>query len=163
DVDGAGGRVEEERRRGVAAVRDELAIAHAHGVEERAVAHEAAADEELDAAGGRLRLVGRGEEEAGAHGGRGGTARGEAGREKRRAARRRPAAARTRSRGELAMGRSTARRPDWRRRKPTSGWATARRMMASVTWPASVGSPFRNLRRAGTFHRRSRTSICVPA
>jgi hypothetical protein len=70
----------------------------------------------------------------------------------------RPHPGRRRLRGHLER----AGRPLCDSRKPTSGWARASRITASVTWDASVASPRRNFSRAGTLASRSRTTTWVP-
>jgi hypothetical protein len=47
--------------------------------------------------------------------------------------------------------------------KPTSGRASARRSITSVTWDASTAGRLRNLSRAGVLKKRSQISMSVPS
>jgi hypothetical protein len=61
DIDGTGGRIDEQHRDRIAAARDELAVPHRQRVEQRAIADRAATDEDLHATRGGLREIGRAE------------------------------------------------------------------------------------------------------
>ena len=74
-----------------------------------------------------------------------------------------PTSLESRRRGSMRCVASTTLRASWCNVNETSGRASARRRTASSACRSSVRGVRRNLRRAGTLKKRSRTSTTVPA